>query len=145
MTSHHHANPTRRKSHRIAITLLCLGVACSSADAPEPDAGTSREITAEALLALNESPESVLILDVRSPSEFDAGHVPGAVNIAHDQIVSRIGEIDTSRENGIVVYCESGRRAGLAIDALTDAGVEGVRHLDGDMKGWRDAGRPVER
>jgi len=71
--------------------------------------------------------------------------VPGAVNIPHTELTARLGDIEAARESGVVVYCESGRRAAAAADVLRDAGFEDVRHLEGDMSGWRAAGLPVER
>jgi rhodanese-related sulfurtransferase len=81
-----------------------------------------------------------VLIDVRTPEEFAAGHVPGAVNLPHTEIADRLDEIP-SRE--VIVYCQSGKRAGLAGDVLLEAGFE-VGHLEGDMLGWRQAGLPIE-
>jgi len=88
--------------------------------------------------------EQALLLDVRRPDEFAAGHVPGAVNVPHDQLASRLAELGVDRDAPVVVYCESGRRAGMATEVLLGAGFEDVRHLVGDMAGWRESGRPQE-
>jgi rhodanese-related sulfurtransferase len=53
-----------------------------------------------------------------------------------------MGELGPARE--VVVYCERGGRAAKAADVLRDAGFT-VRHLTGDMSGWREQGLPVER
>ncbi len=86
----------------------------------------------------------VLVLDVRTAGEFAAGHVPGAVNIAYDQLAARIAEIDAARDTDIVVYCRSGRRAGIAIEVLEEAGFKSLSQLEGDFPAWSAAGLPVE-
>ena len=60
------------------------------------------------------------------------------------RIGRRLDELEPHRDGEIVLYCESGRRAGKAGDVLTGAGFEGIHHLEGDMSGWRKAGRPTE-
>jgi rhodanese-related sulfurtransferase len=86
----------------------------------------------------------LLILDVRTAKEFDEGHVPGAVNISHDELESRLAEIEAQRGADVVVYCRSGRRAGMALDLLARAGFERLHHLEGDYLAWSAADRPVE-
>jgi rhodanese-related sulfurtransferase len=85
---------------------------------------------------------TLMLVDVRTPQEFAAGHVPGAVNIPYDQVASHLAEIP--RDEDVVVYCHSGRRAGLAGETLEKAGYKRVLHLQGDMQGWQKDGRPVE-
>ncbi|MEM9177047.1 MAG: rhodanese-like domain-containing protein [Myxococcota bacterium] len=100
-------------------------------------------ITPEALVS--SPPTGAVILDVRSPREYAEGHVPGAINLPHDQVSLRIAELGLESDPPIVVYCERGRRAGIAEAVLLEAGFSDVRHLEGDMSGWRAAGRPTEK
>lgn len=92
-----------------------------------------------------ESDEKPLLLDVRTEAEFVAGHVPGAMNISHDLLAGRLSELGDDKTQSIVVYCRSGRRAGVAEDILRDAGFTNLMHLDGDMLGWVKSGLEVER
>jgi rhodanese-related sulfurtransferase len=85
---------------------------------------------------------SLFLLDVRTPEEFAAGHVPGAVNIPQNQIASHLTEIPKDKD--VVLYCHSGRRAGLAAEELAAAGYKRLYHLQGDMAAWVKDGRPVE-
>jgi rhodanese-related sulfurtransferase len=87
----------------------------------------------------------LLVLDVRSAAEFDEGHLPGAINIPHDAIGKRIGELGTPDERDLVVYCRSGRRSALALAVLKEAGFSRLFHLEGDYLRWSEEGRPVIR
>ncbi len=118
----------------MAICLLAFGQLAWSAD-----------ISQEELLELTRSDPSVLILDVRTPREYAAGHVPGAKLIPHTELKARLREIADHKTTPVVVYCKSGRRAAIAQSILTRAGFADVRHLDGDMDGWRAQRRPIER
>lgn len=72
-----------------------------------------------------------LLIDVRSPAEFQSGHIEGAINIPHmdiDALASAIGE-DHSR--AVVLYCGSGRRAGLSQDLLEELGYDGIFNATG--------------
>lgn len=87
----------------------------------------------------------VVILDVRTPEEFAAGHVPGAKNIPHDQLGNRLAELAGAKNKDIVVYCRSGRRSELAVNTLSAQGFERLLHLDGDMIKWQQENRPLEK
>ena len=124
-----------------AFALLVGGIACERA--PETT-GTDAPIAAAELAARIEAGSAPLILDVRTPEEFAAGHIPGAVNIPHDQLASRLAELEAEESAEIVVHCQAGGRARSAGAVLTDAGYLRVRDLDGHMAGWRRAGLPTE-
>jgi rhodanese-related sulfurtransferase len=85
-----------------------------------------------------------LILDVRTPEEFAAGHVPGARNVPYDALAGRLGELAIAPGSEIVVHCQSGVRAAKAERVLADAGYTNVRDLDGHWKAWSEAGLPTE-
>jgi len=108
-----------------------------AADAPLP------VVTPDAFLAsLKADAQALFVLDVRTPDEYAAGYVPGAVNIPHDQLASRLAEVPKDRE--VVVYCRSGRRSEIAGQVLAEHGYTKLEHLQGDMIGWQEAKRPVE-
>jgi rhodanese-related sulfurtransferase len=85
---------------------------------------------------------SLFVLDVRTPKEYAEGHVPGAVNVPYDQVASRLAQIPKDKE--VVLYCRSGRRAGLAAGVLEANGYTELKQLQGDMEAWLKEGRPVE-
>jgi phage shock protein E len=75
-----------------------------------------------------------LLVDVRSPGEFAAGHIDGAVNVPVDQIsnlLERLGSMDRT----VIVYCRSGARSSRSARVLREAGFEKVRDL-GAMARW---------
>lgn len=80
----------------------------------------------------------------RDLEEYANGHVPGAVNVPYDELASRLGESDGSRQGEIVVYCERGGCADRAARTLESAGFTSIRYLAGDMSAWRAAELPTE-
>jgi rhodanese-related sulfurtransferase len=86
-----------------------------------------------------------VLLDVRSPEEFAAGHIHGALHIPYEDVAQRKSEIPEGAP--IVVFCAVGPRARAAEKSLVAAGVDPARvlHMDGGMVAWEAAGLPVER
>lgn len=81
-------------------------------------------------IVLNGSKMEVTIIDVRTPQEFAAGHIVGALNIPVERIESAIGEIKgLGKESPILLYCRSGRRSAIARSLLERQGYRNV--LDG--------------
>ena len=128
---------TRRFHSLVALLVLISFVACQGS----PPA--IRDISQEEFST--QPPAGALILDVRTPDEYANGHVPNAVLMPHDELATRVGELGAEMDTPIVVYCESGRRAGMAGETLLEAGFTNVLHLEGDMSGWRESGRPTAR
>ena len=74
------------------------------------------------------------LVDVRTPEEFAAGHLPGAVNLPVDELPQRLGELG-SPEKPLVIYCRSGARSTRAERLLKERGFEQVFNL-GPMSAW---------
>ena len=82
-------------------------------------------------------------LDVRAADEFKAGHIPGAVNVVFDQVLSLTGR--RSHDHPIVVYCiHSTHRAPEAARTLMHAGFTNVSVLAGGIVAWRAAGFTIQ-
>ena len=90
--------------------------------------GASRISPAEAAEKIR---SGALVLDVRSHSEFAAGHLPRAVNIPHTDIISRVKEIGGKKDQEIIVYCRSGGRADSAKSSLEQLGFTKVFNAGG--------------
>jgi rhodanese-related sulfurtransferase len=82
----------------------------------------------------------VQVVDVREPSEFVTGHVPGAASIPMGQLVDRLDEIDRSRP--VFVICQAGGRSSAMTDLLVHRGFD-ARSVDGGTAAWIAAGHPV--
>jgi phage shock protein E len=70
--------------------------------------------------------EGAPLIDVRTATEFGAGHIEGAVNISHDQIEAQAAKIKAGKEDPIVLYCRSGARATVALQTLKRLGYTNV-------------------
>jgi hydroxyacylglutathione hydrolase len=87
--------------------------------------------------------DAVELIDVRNSSEWNAGHVPGSRNVPLSRLQEQLDRIPQDRP--LVVYCETGARAGVAIGVLQASGFGDVRHLTGDFSGWQRGGHRVGR
>ncbi|HEX6254671.1 MAG TPA: rhodanese-like domain-containing protein [Euzebyales bacterium] len=94
--------------------------------------------------ALADDPDT-LVVDVRTPAEFRAGHIPGAINLPLDQVDAHLRRIVADAGGHMVLVCQSGGRASRACEKLTTAGLDDVEVLEGGMTGWTAAGGPVDR
>lgn len=130
------------------LGLAAAALFACAALAGEPSGGgaatPAATMTQEQLVEhLAKHPQHLFVLDVRTPEEYAEGHVPGAVNVPHDQLASRLAEVPKDKD--VVVYCRSGRRSALATDVLAANGYQRVSHLEGDIQAWLARGRPVEK
>lgn len=107
--------------------------------APEP-----QRIDAAALAALLDTDTPVL-LDVRSPAEFETAHIPGAINIPVDVLAGQAREVHDRLAGPVVLVCQAGPRAVQACRHLRAAGFDDALVLDGGMGRWDDGSRPVRR
>jgi rhodanese-related sulfurtransferase len=83
-----------------------------------------------------------IVLDVREPAEFAAGHLPNARNIPLGELDKRVGDLPKGKP--VLVCCASGARSGKAISLLRQDGREAF-NLSGGVAGWQQAGLPVVR
>jgi len=83
-----------------------------------------------------------VILDVREPNEWAAGHAPGAVHIPLGDLPSRVGELAGLGTGSLAVTCRGGGRSSRAVAWLTQQGYD-VANLEGGMKAWLSAGKPL--
>ena len=100
--------------------------------------------SAELATRLATSGQVPVVLDVRSGDEYEAGHLLGAINIPVLALPFQMTAVPVRvRSEPVVVYCAHGPRAGLAGFFLRLAGFSQVYHLLGDIRVWRDEGRPL--
>jgi phage shock protein E len=142
----------------IVGSLACAWAFAAAAQQPAPPRAATAPATASAdtealprisaaelAARLRQPDDRLVVLDVRTPAEFAAGHVPGARNISHDELPARLGELSASKDQDVVLYCRSGRRSQIAAQALREAGYTRLLQLQGDFPGWEASGQAVER
>jgi hydroxyacylglutathione hydrolase len=115
--------------------------AVEQAIAAEGRAGQVPDVQPDELQAMLDA--GAELVDVRNSSEYTAGHLAGAANLPLGRLAERLDELP--RDRPLVVHCQAGGRASVAIGLLAARGFTDVRHLAGDYGGWTQAGRPVEK
>ncbi|WP_028863843.1 rhodanese-like domain-containing protein [Psychromonas aquimarina] len=101
------------------------------------------QIEPSALLEQIKKQQAPILLDVRTAREFTQGHIQGAVNIPYDQLLNQMQKIKDYKEQEIVIYCRSGRRAQVAADILKNKGFKHLSDLDGHMLLWQELNYPL--
>ncbi|KIL37379.1 sulfurtransferase [Cohnella kolymensis] len=79
--------------------------------------------------------KNVFLVDVREPSEFQGGYIPGARNIPLSQLNGRISEIP--KDKRLMLYCRSGMKSKTAARLLLKSGFKNLAHLQGGIGAWQ--------
>jgi len=87
--------------------------------------------------------KNALVLDVREPDEYKAGHVLNAKSIPLGKLKESITELEKYRDKPMVVVCRSGNRSGNACAALGKQGFTQACNLAGGMMAWQKANLPI--
>lgn len=111
---------------------------------PRPTRSTSATITPSELTTLRMADPALHVIDVRTPGEFETGHIEGSYNVPLDLLDEHIEDL-AALDHTIVLVCQSGARAIKALDQLVAAGRSQLRLLDGGMSAWTGSGAPVAR
>lgn len=117
----------------LSIALVLTGCSSSATATNLDAAGFAQKITES----------GVVILDVRNPGEFMTGHIQGAINIDVEGSTfdSEIAKLDKSVT--YAVYCHSGRRSGIAVEAMHHAGFNNLFNLTNGIADWQANNLPV--
>jgi rhodanese-related sulfurtransferase len=139
--------------HRITGSLAVLAVtlvvatgtttACSNQSATGNAAGATVSSGAHldpAAFSTAMTQPNTVIVDVRTPAEYGAGHIAGAINIDVESadFNSQIANLDSTKTYAL--YCHSGRRSGIAITSMQQAGFKSVYDLNGGIQNWQSSG-----
>ncbi len=111
----------------------------------EDSAGAAfRDVTVEEAAALLEKEDDLVVLDVRTPREFEAGHLKGAkmVTFGGEDFERELAKLD--RKQTYLMHCASGGRGSKTLEVMKRLGFESVLHLQEGFNGWAAAGQPVE-
>jgi len=135
-----------------AVILLVLATSCHHADFNQnldQMVATAQKhvdpVTVEQVKEKLDNGDMILLIDVREPNEFNAGYIPGSVNIPRGTLEFKIDneafwdaaflylpEIDEE----IIVYCKKGKRGMLAGETLKKLGYKNVTYIEGGWKNW---------
>ena len=124
---------------RNTLTLLTLFLFSSNLHAI--DLLTVKQLKEE----IDQTNQSLIILDVRTREEFNSGRIKNSINIPHDLLLSDISLVADYKSEKVVVYCRSGKRAKLVLNRLSDEGFRTLIDVDGDMLAWNSANLPIEK
>jgi rhodanese-related sulfurtransferase len=94
-------------------------------------------------IPVGDVPDDAVIIDVREPSEWIAGHAPNAVHIPLGELPSRLDELPDTDAAAVAVTCRGGGRSSRAVAWLTQQGFD-VVNLEGGMKAWEAAGTKLD-
>ncbi len=120
--------------------LLFVGVKMYGRNKSDPSNVDANE--ADNLLKAN---KKIVVLDVRTPEEFQAGHIAGAVNLNfyEDDFEQKLAALD--KETPYLVHCAVGGRSAKVRTSMRAKQFKAIHHLEGGMKAWEKAGKPVQR
>lgn len=88
-------------------------------------------ITAQEAKQIMDTQTGYVILDTRTKEEFDTGHIPGAIQISHDEVLEKAESVLVDKNQLILVYCRSGRRSKLAAEDLLKLGYTNIKEFGG--------------
>ena len=114
----------------LLLVLMLMLTGCGKSDADKPN-NTYEKITMSEGLARMESDENYILLDVRRADEFEAGHIPGAVNLPNEEIGTEEIPSLPDKAQTIYIYCRSGNRSKQAADKLLALGYTNLIEFGG--------------
>lgn len=142
---------------KFSALLILLAVMPAAADNAKPAAppaaeskdGVKHTDAAGAKKLLDEAAAKkdgkLVVLDVRTPEEFKAGHIAAATNIDFKaaDFADKLGKLD--KDKTYVLHCQSGRRSTASLEVFQKLGFKKIVHLDGGFVAWEKAGLPVSK
>jgi phage shock protein E len=132
----------KTKTAALALTGVLLFGACGGATT---DADLETLAVDEIAAMVAAPPEGLVVLDIRTPDEFAAGHLEGAINIDYyaSDFEQQLAELDL--EAPYVMYCNSGNRSANALPVMDALGFTEVYELNGGIQAWFGANLPIEQ
>jgi len=105
--------------------------------------GKVPEINSKELQEQLQAADSPVVIDVRTSSEFEQGHIAGAINVPVTSLKSRLASLDLQVDQPVVALCRSARRSIPAVRLFKRAGMEDACQLQGGMIAWEKEGLPT--
>jgi len=102
---------------RILIGFLIMILASMGCDAP--------------VHKIKTIPENAIVIDVRTPQEFQSGHIKNAINIPYEVIGFKMKDVTEEKDREVLLYCRTGRRSGIALETLKKLGYTHAKNVGG--------------
>jgi rhodanese-related sulfurtransferase len=132
-------DPPLQRQERILKAVSIPETRAMPAASPIPPQAGGGLVTHEELEAALDADACVLV-DVREPHEFAAGHIPGAISLP----LSRFDPAELPEGKPIVLVCQAGARSARALNTAMGAGIKDIRHYAPGTGGWRARGGALE-
>jgi rhodanese-related sulfurtransferase len=132
------------KTIKLLSILTCLIAAPLLAADKPPVPPSVKNVGVEEFDKLRTDKKNV-VLDVRTPEEFDKGHIPGAINVDFNapDFQKKVAELDKSKT--YLVHCAGGVRSAKACTAMDKIAFPNIVNLEPGFRAWEKAGKPVEK
>ena len=135
MKNTHHSIPRHMFRLLALLMLVLLAVPALARDISVQDAAA----------LLQNPPQGLVIVDVRTPAEFREGHLPGAVNMDYFGGPFETQVQSLPKTAPVLLYCRTGNRSGSAYDVMTKAGIGNILHMNEGITKWQQLGLPQEK
>jgi rhodanese-related sulfurtransferase len=96
-----------------------------------------KNVTAKEANEIIKVNKDVLILDVRTPSEFKSGHIPGAKSVPVNNFASSVSQFEKYKDKTVIVHCASGGRSPAAVRVLLKNNFSQIYHMNRGLNGWK--------
>lgn len=121
----------------VALALSTLFNTAMAADA--------KNISVDEAAKLLKTDTNIVVLDVRTPGEFESGHIKGAtnINLNDKDFKKRVAALDKSKT--YIIHCAAGGRSTKACEQIKGMKFKNMLHMNEGFNAWKEAGKPVEK
>ena len=120
-----------KRNKQLLLMLLTLALPFGCVGCSDGGSATYEQISGAEAKALMDSESGYIIIDARTQSEYDEGHIPGAILIPEYEIADRAEKELPDKDQLILIYCRSGRRSKIAAEALIKLRYTNVKEFGG--------------
>lgn len=113
------------------VFLFCFALSACEENSAVSEGDVYLQISAQEAKAIMDSGEDFVIVDAREQTEFDDGHIPGAILIPHGEVEQMASKFLTEKDAQVLVYCRTGRRSKIAAEVLGNLGYSNVKEFGG--------------
>lgn len=127
------------------LTIVAATLFAQTSTPPKTPVAMVKNVTPDQAEKALKEHKDIIVLDIRTPDEFKAGHLAGAKNIdfLDDSFAKQVAALDKSKT--YLVHCASGGRSGKSLPTFEELKFTSLLHLNDGFKGWEAAGKPVEK